>query len=287
LSGLCQRADLYHKHPKQLPELIENPVPYSLIDIGVNLTSSAFDNDRDRVVAEALNNGVTHLILTGSSVPDSQAAVLLSNEHPQCYATAGIHPHHANELNPDSINLLRGIAQNNKVKAIGETGLDFNRNFSSPSSQLSAFEAQLELACELNLPVFLHQRDAHKAFYNLIKKYRSRLSGGVAHCFTGDKQELHAYLDLDLYIGITGWICDERRGQGLQAIVKDIPLNRLMLETDAPYLLPRTISPKPKTRRNTPSNLVFILSQVASCMDLSEQEIAEVTSENAKRFFHI
>ena len=260
---------------------------YSLTDIGVNLTSPAFDHDRDVVVAEAMNNGVAHLILTGSSVSDSQAAVLLSNKYPQCYTTAGIHPHHANEFNSDSISLLRGIAQHSKVKAIGETGLDFNRNFSSASNQLATFEAQLELACELKLPVFLHQRDAHEAFYNLIKKYRSRLSGGVAHCFTGDKQELHAYLDLDLYIGITGWICDERRGHGLQAIVKDIPLNRLMLETDAPYLLPRTIIPKPKTRRNTPSNLPFVLSQVAGSMDISEQKIAEVTTENAKRFFRI
>ncbi len=260
---------------------------YPLVDIGVNLTSSAFDSDRDTVVSDARLNGVTTLILTGSSVQDSQSAATLADQYPGCYSTAGIHPHHASEFNSDSIDQLRQLTLVPQVKAIGETGLDFNRNYSTPGEQVDAFEAQLMLACELNLPLFLHQRDAHKEFYALLKHYRDRFPDGVAHCFTDSKQALHAYLDLDLHIGITGWICDERRGMELRKLVRDIPLNRLMLETDAPYLLPRTIKPRPKPGRNEPGFLPFVLSEVARCMDRTEQEIAEASTANARKFFRL
>ena len=208
------------------------------VDIGVNLTSESFRNDRDQTVARAWEAGVTALILTGSSLSDSAEAQLLTQKYPNCYATVGIHPHNASEFNASTLGQLRELMNSPKVKAVGETGLDFNRNFSPQADQIHAFEQQLELACELKLPIFLHQRDAHAKFLPILKAYRDQFTNAVAHCFTGSHEELHDYLDLDLHIGITGWICDERRGTHLQSIVKEIPLDRLMLETDAPYLLP-------------------------------------------------
>lgn len=258
-----------------------------MIDIGVNFTSSAFSSDRDQVVEHARQQGVTDLILTGSSVSDSREALALTQLYPNCYATAGVHPHHASEFDETTLGQLRELIASPQVKAVGETGLDFNRNYSPQAAQISAFEQQLELACELQLPVFLHQRDAHSTFYPIIKNYRDKLCDAVAHCFTGPGEELRDYLDLDMHIGITGWICDERRGTHLQALVKEIPLDRLMLETDAPYLLPRNISPKPKSRRNEPALLTYVVSKVAECLEMPQQEVAERTAQTAKRFFRL
>lgn len=259
----------------------------TLVDIGINLTSDAFDSDRDAVIQRAEKSGVTTFILTGSNIEDSRQAGSLCRLYPNCYSTAGIHPHHASEFKSSDLPLLRQLAATPEVKAIGETGLDFNRNFSPQTDQVNAFEKQLELACELQLPVFLHQRDAHPVFYDILKRYRDRLCDAVAHCFTGSREELHDYLDLDLHIGITGWVCDERRGKHLHAMLKDIPLDRLMLESDAPYLLPRTIRPRPKSRRNEPAFLTYVLSTVAECLDRPEAEVAQNTTQTARRFFRI
>jgi len=258
-----------------------------LFDIGINLTSAAFSRDRQQVVARAKAAGVTGMVLIGSNLSDSEQALRLAQEIPGCYSTAGIHPHYASEFDADSISRLIELIQNRQIRAIGETGLDFNRNYSSPSAQLEAFEQQLELACYTGLPVFLHQRDAHQQFLPLLKKYRDRLCDAVAHCFTGNQEELHDYLDLDLYIGITGWLCDERRGSHLQQLIKEIPANRLMLETDAPYLLPRNISPKPKNRRNEPAFISYLLAAVAACLNIPEHQLARQTFENAQRFFRL
>lgn len=258
-----------------------------LVDIGVNLTSDAFDSDRDEVIHRAENDGVKTFILTGSNIEDSRQAIGLCQRYSNCYATAGIHPHHASEFKSGDPALLREMAASGRVKAIGETGLDFNRNFSPQGDQIKAFEKQLELACELQLPVFLHQRDAHPRFHDILKHYRDGLSDAVAHCFTGSGEELHDYLDLDMHIGITGWVCDERRGTHLHRLLKDIPLDRLMLETDSPYLLPRTIRPRPKSRRNEPAFLTYVLSTVAECLDLPESKVAKETTATAHRFFRI
>lgn len=258
-----------------------------LTDIGVNLTSSCYRERHSYIIDRARNAGVNRLILIGSDVDDSQAAAALARTHTDCYSTAGIHPHQAKTFNAKSLTDIRQLAALSQVKAIGETGLDFNRNYSPQDQQLNCFEAQLELAGELHLPVYLHQRDAHKPFYERIKACREALSGAVIHCFTGNKNELEAYLDLDLHIGITGWICDERRGLHLQELIKDIPENRLMLETDAPYLLPRTLRPKPKSGKNEPCYLPHILSIVSQCLGKEEKEIAALTSANAKRFFNL
>jgi len=259
----------------------------SLFDIGVNLTSSAFDGRRNDVLERALQAGVKQQILIGSDIADSQQAIELCHQYPGCYATAGIHPHQAKTMDGSSIETIRQLAALPQVKAIGETGLDFNRNYSPQPQQIACFEAQLELATDLQLPIDLHQRDAHQTFYERLKAYRSSLCDAVIHCFTGDERELEDYLELDLHIGITGWICDERRGLHLQELVKKIPEHRLLLETDSPYLLPRTLRPKPKKGKNEPCYLPHILATVSRCVGKSEQDLAHTTTTNARRFFRL
>jgi TatD DNase family protein len=208
-----------------------------LIDIGVNLAHRRFDADREQVMARARAAGVTRQVITGTSVAGSHAAAALARQKPgELWSTAGIHPHDAKHASPEALSELRDLTRAPEVKAIGECGLDFDRNFSPPAAQEAAFEAQLELAAETGLPVFLHQRSTYERFLSILLNARPRLRGGVAHCFTGSASELEAYLALDLPIGITGWINDERRGQGLREVVKGVPANRLMIETDAPFL---------------------------------------------------
>ena len=257
-----------------------------LIDIGVNLTGSSFIDDLDQVVKSAVDDGVEKMLVTGTDVLHSQAALSLAQRYPGIlYATAGIHPHHASECQPADINRIHELAHAPEVVAMGECGLDYNRNYSSPDAQRSCFEQQLQLAVDVQKPVFLHQRDAHGDYVRLLKKYLNNIPSAVAHCFTGTEQQLHEYLDMGLYIGITGWICDERRGQALKSMVKQIPLGRLMLETDAPYLLPRDLPEKPKSRRNEPKYLPHICETVAQCFGVSTDVIASHSSRNASDCF--
>lgn len=269
-----------------------SPVPEAaadaLIDIGVNLTHKAFHDDRERVIERARTAGISTLIVTGTSLDVSERAIALaSGRAPGLYATAGVHPHDASGFDDAAASQLRLLASHPSVRALGECGLDYNRNYSPRASQLQAFEAQLELAAELQLPVFLHDREAHEDLHALLARYRHRLVDGVVHCFTGTREELHVYLDLDLHIGITGWLCDERRGAGLQALVRDIPAHRLMLETDAPYLLPRTLRPPPPHRRNEPAFLREVLAAVARYTGRSALEVAGETTQTARAFFRI
>jgi TatD DNase family protein len=258
----------------------------ALIDIGVNLSHDSFDHDRAEVMAAAHANGVVQMVLTGTSVDSSKKAAALAAAYPGVlYSTAGVHPHDAQSFNVDTSAQLHALSQQPQVVAIGETGLDFCRNFSEPTLQEAAFAEQLSLAVVTGLPVFLHQRDAHERFLAILKEQHAKLKRAVVHCFTGTKEELYDYLDLDLYVGITGWICDERRGLHLQEFVKDIPANRLMLETDAPYLQPRNMRPKAKTRRNEPANLRWVLKQVALSREQSEEVVAGETTANARVFF--
>jgi len=258
----------------------------TLVDIGLNLAHDSFDHDRDHVVATAVAAGVRHMVITGSTLDSTRAAIALARAAPDRFrATAGIHPHHAREFHAPDVAALRALMLEPEVGAAGECGLDYFRNFSPHDDQERVFRQQLELAAELGKPVFLHQRDAHDAFMAILGEYRSRLPAGVAHCFTGDERELRDYLDLDLSIGITGWICDERRGHHLRELVRLIPAERLMLETDAPYLLPRDLHPRPQGRRNEPKYLPHILKAVAACRGEPAEALAEATSGNALRFF--
>jgi TatD DNase family protein len=255
-----------------------------LVDIGANLTHASFRDDLDAVLARARAHGVARIIVTGSSVEESRHAAQIADAH-GLYATAGVHPHHARDCDETTIAALRAVAAHPKVVALGECGLDFNRNYSPHPSQEKWFVAQLELAAELGKPLFLHSRDAHPRFAEILRNLR--VDKAVAHCFTGEAAELRAYLDLGLYIGITGWICDERRGRHLVALAKEIPGDRLLLETDSPYLTPRDLHPQPKARRNEPAHLPHILRAVARARGEAPEALAAATTRNAQAFFGI
>ena len=259
---------------------------YSLVDIGANLAHDSFDDDRDAVLQRAADAGVSRIVVTGSSDESNRKAARLAQQHPGVlYATAGMHPHHASDYTDDSDALIRTLAADRSIVAVGECGLDYFRNFSPRDAQLSAFRAQLDIAAETGLPVFLHQRDAHDDFVEVLEPMLPKLSRAVAHCFTGEHESLREYLAMGLYIGVTGWICDERRGTHLKEIVPIVPDDRLLIETDAPYLLPRTIQPKPKTRRNEPMYLPEVVRVVAEARGQTEAHVASITTENAVRFF--
>ena len=259
-----------------------------LIDIGCNLTHDSFDEDRAEVLQRGVDAEVMQMIITGGTEAGSVAALELARRYPdQLFATAGIHPHHATDFTSSAESVLRELVGETEVVAAGETGLDYFRDFSPRPKQKSAFEYQLNIGIDAGLPMFLHQRDAHDDFLALIREYRDRLPDLVVHCFTGSQTQLHEYLELDCHIGLTGWICDERRGTQIQEFIKDIPLDRLMIETDSPYLKPRDLRPRVKTHRNEPQWLPWIAKTISDCRPESLEEIAENTTATARRFFRI
>ena len=259
-----------------------------LIDIGANLAHDSFDDDRDAMMQRAAEAGVATMIVTGSSDDSNVRAAELAASNPGVlYSTAGVHPHHASDYTDASDTLIRELTTRDEVVAVGECGLDYFRNFSPRDAQLEAFRRQLQIAKDTGLPVFLHQRDAHDDFVEVLEPELPHLSRAVAHCFTGEGESLREYLAMGLYIGITGWICDERRGKHLHDIVHIIPDDRLLIETDAPYLLPRTIRPKPKSRRNEPMHLREVVKVVAEARGQTEEHVAMITTDNARRFFSL
>ena len=259
-----------------------------MFDIGVNLTSTQFAKDREQVVRRAREAGLTGMLITGTNALESQQAQSLAQRHPDfCWSTAGIHPHHASEWSADTAATLRRLAESPQVVAIGECGLDFNRNFSAHNQQEYAFDAQLALAAELQMPVFLHCRDAHERFIAVLKPWIDQLPGAVVHCFTGTAEELAECLALGLSVGITGWVCEERRGMALRELLPQIPAERLLLETDAPYLLPRDMRPRPTSRRNEPCFLPHIVQQVALWRGEEVGQLAQQTDANSRRLFRL
>lgn len=258
-----------------------------MFDIGVNLTSPQFSRDRDEVVSRAQAAGVTGMLLTGTNLHESAQAQQMARRYSGCWSTAGVHPHDSSTWTESVAAAVFALAREQEVVAIGECGLDFNRNFSTPQEQEHAFSAQLAIAAELEMPLFLHCRDAHHRFIELLKPWLSKVPAAVVHCFTGNRQELEEYLSLGLYVGITGWICDERRGQELRELVPLIPADKLLLETDAPYLLPRDLTPKPASRRNEPALLAHILQQVALLRGEDAAGLGEITQQNANRLLRL
>jgi len=258
-----------------------------LIDIGANLGHESFADDLAAVLERARAAGIVHLLVTGTSPDSGDRAIALAEQYPALLsATSGIHPHEAQHCDSAAFARICTQADQACVKAIGETGLDFNRDFSPRPQQEKVFEQHLELAARTGKPVFLHQRDAHPRFLPILKAYRDALpAGGVVHCFTGEKHELYDYLDMDMHIGITGWICDERRGVHMLEFLHDIPPDRLLLETDAPYLLPRTLRPRPRSRRNEPQFLPEVLRMAALAIGKEVHVIARQTTANARRLF--
>ena len=259
-----------------------------LIDIGATLTHDSFNHDRDAVLQRARDAGVARMIITGASREHSPKALALAQAHPgELFATAGVHPHHATEYTDECDAEMRALHAHPEVVAVGECGLDYFRDFSPRPMQRKAFEAQLQIGVDTGKPLFLHQRDAHADFMAIMKQVEGRIGPAVVHCFTGTREELFDYLDQDWHVGITGWLCDERRGAHLRELVKSIPADRLMIETDAPYLLPRTLQPMPKDRRNEPAFLSHIAEELARDRGESVAAVMQATAANARRFFRL
>jgi len=259
-----------------------------LIDIGVNLTNSRLYHNRNKLKEQAIQAGIHHQIVTGTCLESSIKALQICQEDPDYYScTVGCHPHDAKDFRDTHLAQLKDLANSKSAVAIGECGLDFNRNYSPQDVQVEVFQQQINLACQSEMPLFMHQRDAHETLVRILKPFLGKYINGVVHCFTGDKHELKDYLDLGLYVGITGWLCDERRGQELQEALRYAPLDRIMFETDAPYLLPRTIRPRPKSNANVPANLPWVVSKAAQICNQSETELASICTENSRRFFNL
>jgi TatD DNase family protein len=260
----------------------------TLIDIGANLTHDSFDRDRDAVLQRARDAGVAQLVVTGASREHSPLALQLAQQHPGfLYATAGVHPHHALEYTAECDAELRALHAQAEVVAVGECGLDYFRDLAPRPAQHRTLERQLQLAADTGKPLFLHQRDAHADFLALMRQFDGKLGAAVVHCFTGTREELFDYLDRDWHIGITGWLCDERRGAHLRELVRHIPASRLMIETDAPYLLPRTLTPLPKDRRNEPAFLAHIAEELARDRSEDVAATAAATTATARGFFRL
>ena len=258
----------------------------ALVDIGINLAHDSYQRDRAEVIARARQAGVVAMIVTGSTLDDSARAIALCREHPTILrATAGVHPHHATTLRDGDAPRLAELLADPMTVAAGECGLDYYRNFSPPAEQRRAFAMQLRLATEHRRPLFLHQRDAHADFLAMLREHSDLAARAVLHCFTGGIGELEDCLAAGLHIGVTGWVCDERRGQALREAVTRVPGDRLMLESDGPYLLPRTLQPKPPHRRNEPMYLPLVLAGVAHCRGETPEAVAAATTANACRFF--
>jgi TatD DNase family protein len=275
---VARAAPLRHLRPFELA--------VQLVDIAANLTSNQFASDRDAVIARALAAGVERMVVLGLNVPDVEAAIELVRRHPEhLVATAGVHPHSAGEFGPDDVAALRAMCDLPEIVAVGECGLDHNRMWSDAASQAACLEAHVELAIETGLPLFLHEREARVPLLEILAPRRAELGNVVVHCFTGSREDLVAYLDLDLHVGITGWICDERRGAHLHDIVGLIPAERLMVETDAPYLLPRSLRPKPETRRNEPMHLPEVVRTIATATGREPADVAASSTAVARRFF--
>lgn len=262
-----------------------------LIDIGVNLTHPSLAPQAEEIVQRAYCAGVCQLLLIGTSLTESETSLSLCRQlddsAERLFSTAGVHPHEASSWNAASAGALKALLSESQARAVGECGLDFNRDFSPRPAQEKALEEQLALAAELRLPVYLHERDASQRLQDILREYRDHLPAAVVHCFTGERKALYAYLDLDLHIGVTGWVCDERRGTHLHPLLKEIPAGRLMLETDAPFLLPRTLRPKPKNGRNEPAFLPEVLREVALHRAQPVEQLAAQTTQCAREFFRL
>jgi TatD DNase family protein len=257
------------------------------IDIGINLINKRFQYDADKIIERAIAAGVTQMILTGVSLHVTQQSVLLAKKYPKTlYATAGVHPHNAKNWDKTLSEGIRRMAVLPEVVAVGECGLDFDRDFSPRPAQESCFRAQLQMAVEVKKPLFLHEREAHERFVGIVTDFSEKLPKGVVHCFTGTLKDARKYLNMGFYIGITGAITDERRFGHLREVIQYIPSDRLMVETDAPFMLPKNM-PQPDERRNESAYLPYVVQYIAKCLGKTQAAVALETTNTAKDFFGI
>ena len=251
-----------------------------LIDSHCHLDFPQFDSDRDAVIQRAKDVGIGYFVNIGSTLESSAAACVLAQKHAEIYASVGIHPHDADSFDQEVETRLKELAERDKVVAIGETGLDYYRNLSSEEHQLQAFSKQIKLAKDLNLPLVIHSRQADKQVMRILKA--ALPIRAVVHCFSGDESFLKECLDLGLFISFTCNIT-YKKAQGLRDIVRLIPLDKLMLETDAPYLSPEGF----RGKRNEPLQIKLLAEAVSQIKEVSFTEIADQTTQNAKGFFRL
>lgn len=269
----------------------QNVDKMKFIDIGANLTKSKFASKLDSILKNAFDDNIYAIIITGTAIENSEAARILVEKYSNynLYFTVGIHPHDAKTFDKNSIAIMEKLLSHEKCKSVGETGLDYNRMFSTKEVQIESFKAQIELAIKYKKPLFLHDRDASDDFYNILNSYKSQFEEHniklVVHCFTGDKATVKKYLELGAYIGITGWICDERRNEELLEAINEIPEDKLMIETDCPFL-----SPSKMIKMNEPKYLKYVFEKVAWERYYEVKDnivLAKKILDNTKLFFDL
>jgi len=253
-----------------------------MIDSHAHLTLSQFDNDRELVIRRAFNAGLKHIITVGIDINDSQKALTLAKKYDFIFASVGVHPHEVKSMNSETYLKLSELSSHNKVVAIGEIGLDFYRNLSPREIQIQHFRDQLQLAREVSLPVIIHDREAHQEVINILREEKAETIGGVIHCFSGDYTMLKASLDLDFFISIPGTITFKTSGD-FHKLVQDIPMDYLLLETDSPFLAPHPF----RGKRNEPAYVFYVAEAVARIKGVSVAELAEITTNNARRLFNL
>lgn len=253
------------------------------IDIGANLTSAKFNDNLEEILEESFNNNLNCIIITGTTALSSRVArnIVYTNSKYNLYYTIGVHPHNSKDFSKKQYENFKELIKDPKAIAVGECGLDYTRNYSNKQKQMDAFEKQISIAIEINKPLFLHERDASDDFINIMSKYQNKIRG-VVHCFTGNNETLKKYLDMGLYIGITGWICDDARNSELIDAIKCIPINKLMVETDCPYLSPVIID-----EINTPKNIKYVVKKIAEILNIDEDSLSNQLYDNTKYFFNI
>jgi TatD DNase family protein len=252
-----------------------------MFDIGANLTSSHFSDDLDSVLDESFEAGVKKICITSSNLQDVRNAKKITERNKNLYYSVGFHPHNAKDFKIEFLKEMSIYLDDPRAICLGEMGLDFNRNFSSREEQILCFESQLSLANSINKPLFLHQRDAHEEFLSILDNYKFN-QNLIVHCFTGNLSELEDYLKRDFYIGITGWVCDLKRGLDLRECINHIPQEKLLIETDSPYL-----SPRKKIRRNEPKFLIDVAEEVARLRQQTKESIVKSSYENSLNFFNL
>ncbi|MGM0437006.1 MAG: TatD family hydrolase [Bacillota bacterium] len=253
-----------------------------LIDTHAHLDFPRFDKDRKEVIKRAIDGGVKIIVNIGSSMTSSRNSVELSRRYKEIYSVVGIHPHNADSFNLNVSKKLKKLSENKKVVAIGEIGLDFHYDNSPRKKQKQAFRAQLRLAKSLNLPVVIHTRDADQETLEILKEEKISEIGGIMHCFASDKEMAKEILDLGFYIAFGGLITFNNLNN-LREVVKEVPINKLLVETDAPYLTPEPY----RGKRNEPLYVKYVAEKIAEIKNLSLKEVAQKTTDNAKKVYNI
>jgi len=258
-----------------------NAVTY--YDIGLNLFCKQFP-DPEKIIREAQDQEIC-CILTGTDMKENRRIHEFVKTH-DAFGTAGIHPHNADRSRQEDFQLIEQmLSENPKIVAVGECGLDYDRMFSTKENQIRCLEKHIVLAEKLGKPLFLHERSAADDFVKRFKKHPDICKRSVVHCFTGDKATLDKYLSMGFFIGITGWICDDRRAKELRDAVSIIPLDRILVETDAPYLTPRNVPGLNRT--NVPQNVKYVVKDLAKYMKVPEDVLTEHARKNTERLFQI